>query len=95
MSGEIIQTLYNIDDYDSVMTVYFVKRTGKIKFIADGRQDMSMFGDDEIEQSMIWNYIVVEKDDFIKDNTNQFRVDPETKELIYTPLIDTSKYRMR
>ncbi|MDB8553246.1 hypothetical protein [Turicibacter sanguinis] len=93
--SEVVQTLYNIEDYDSVMTVFFVKRTGKIKMIADGRQDMSMFGDDEIEQSMIWDYVVVEKDDFIKDNTNQFYVDSETKELIYTPLINTSKYRMR
>lgn len=95
MNGEVVQTVYNIDDYNSVMTVYFVKRTGKIKTIADGRQDMSLFGDDEIEQTMIWDCIVIEKDDFVKGNTTQFHVDTETKELIYTPLVDTSKYKMR
>lgn len=93
--SEVVQTLYNIEDYDSVMTVFFVKRTGKIKMIADGRQDMSMFGDDEPEQSMIWDYIVVEKDDVLQNNADQFHVDPETKEIVYTSLIDTSKYRIR
>lgn len=95
MEQEVNQNSHNIDDFNSVMTVYYVKRTGAIKTIADGRQDMSLFGEEEFEYTQIWNYTVVEKDDFVRNNVSEFCVDLDTKELIYTPLIDTSKYRMR
>ena len=77
------------------MTVFFNKRTGKIMQISTGIQDMNAFGDEKEDFELIWDFIVVEKDTFVMSNTDQFLVDVETKELIYTPLIDTGKYRMR
>ena len=77
------------------MTIFFNKRTGKIMQISTGIQDMNAFGDEKEDFELIWDFIVVEKDTFVMSNTDQFLVNIETKELIYTPLIDTSKYRMR
>ncbi|MBP3908262.1 MAG: hypothetical protein J6D33_04985, partial [Turicibacter sp.] len=60
-----------------------------------GECDMSVFGVEQEDYELIWDYIHIEMDEMVRNNRSQFSVDVETKELIYTPLVDTSKYRMR
>lgn len=86
---------YTIEDFENNMTIYYRKATGAIKQVAGGIQDMSVFGDEESDYTLIWDFIIVPRDEYVRDNMNLFTVDVETKELIYTPLIDVSKYRMR
>lgn len=81
--------------YDNKMTIYYRKKTGEIKEFMSGECDMSVFGVEQEDYELIWDYIHVEMDEMVRNNRSQFSVDVETKELIYTPLIDTSKYRMR
>lgn len=87
--------LYSDAMWEYSMSIFFNKRTGKIMQIATGIQDMNAFGDEKEDFELIWDFIVVEKDTFVMSNTEQFLVDIETKELIYTSLIDTSKYKIR
>ena len=77
------------------MTIYYRKKTGEIKEFMSGECDMSVFGVEQEDYELIWDYIHIEMDEMVRNNRSQFSVDVETKELIYTPLIDTSKYRMR
>ena len=81
--------------YDDKMTIYYRKKTGEIKEFMSGECDMSVFGVEQEDYELIWDYIHIEMDEMVRNNRSQFSVDVETKELIYTPLIDTSKYRMR
>ena len=77
------------------MTIYYRKKTGEIKEFMSGECDMSVFGVEQEDYELIWDYIHIEMDEMVRNNRSQFSVDLETKELIYTPLVDTSKYRMR
>lgn len=81
--------------WDVSMTVYYRKATGTIVQIVTGIHDMNVYGSEKEDFELIRDFIIVEKDEFILNNVNQFIVDLDTKELIYTPLIDVSKYRMR
>lgn len=81
--------------WDVSMTVYYRKKTGDIVQIVTGIHDMGVYGKEREDFELIRDFIVVEKDEFILDNMSQFHVDLDTKELIYTPLIDVSRYRMR
>lgn len=87
--------LYRDAMWDYSMTVFYRKKTGDIKQVSTGIQDMSVFGDEKEDYELIWDYIVTERDEFVLKHTDQFHVDLDTKELIYTPLIDISKYRVR
>lgn len=77
------------------MTIYYRKKTGEIKEFMSGECDMSVFGVEQEDYELIWDYIHIEMDEMVRNNRSQFSVDVETKELIYTPLVNTSKYRMR
>lgn len=81
--------------HDDKMTIYYRKKTGEIKEFMSGECDMSVFGVEQEDYELIWDYIHIEMDEMVRNNRSQFSVDVETKELIYTPLIDTGKYRMR
>lgn len=77
------------------MTIYYRKKTGEIKEFMSGECDMSVFGVEQEDYELIWDYIHIEMDEMVRNNRSQFSVDVETKELIYTPLVNASKYRMR
>lgn len=81
--------------YPETMTIYYRKKTGEIKMMMSDTCDMSVFGEEQEDYAQIWDYIHIEIDEVVRNNRSQFSVDVETKELIYTPLIDVSKYRMR
>ena len=77
------------------MTIYYRKKTGEIKEFMSGECDMSVFGVEQEDYELIWDFIVVEIDDYVRNNRQLFSVDLETKELIYTPMVNTTKYRTK
>lgn len=81
--------------YDDKMTIYYRKKTGEIKEFISGECDMSVFGAEEEDYALIWDFIVVEIDDYVRNNRHLFNVDIETKELIYMPSTITTKYKTK
>lgn len=81
--------------HPETMTIYYRLKTGEIKMMMSDTCDMSVFGEEQEDYELIWDFIVIEMDEYVRNNRNQFSVDIETKELIYTPMVDVSKYRMR
>ena len=77
------------------MTIYYRKKTGEIKEFMSGECNMSVFGAEQEDYELIWDFIVVELDDYVRNNRQLFSVDLETKELIYTPMVNATKYRTK
>ena len=77
------------------MTIYYRKKTGEIKELMSGECDMSVFGAEQEDYELIWDFTVVELDDYVRNNRQLFSVDLETKELIYTPMVNATKYRTK
>lgn len=59
---------------DDKMTLFYSKRTGEIKGCTTGVSDMGFYGDDEEDFSVIYDFIVVDRDDYVINNLNQFEV---------------------
>ena len=81
--------------YPETMTIYYRKKTGEIKMMMSDTCDMSVFGEEQEDYELIWDFIVVELDDYVRNNRQLFSVDLETKELIYTPMVNATKYRTK
>jgi hypothetical protein len=81
--------------YDDKMTIYYRKKTGEIKELMSGECDMSVFGAEQEDYELIWDFIVVEIDDYVRNNRQLFSVDLETKELIFVPSVVTTKYKTK
>lgn len=77
---------------DEFMTIYFRKLNGEIKIIMSGSYDMDVFGDEKEDYIMIWDYIVVEYDEYVRFNCKHFKVDLENKSLIFVAPTSVSKY---
>lgn len=59
---------------ENKLTVYYNKRTGTIKELCSGIQDMSWFGDEEQDYELIYDFIAVDNDRFIFENIQMFYV---------------------
>ena len=77
---------------DEFMTIYFRNLNGEIKIIMSGSYDMDVFGDEKEDYIMIWDYIVVEYDEYVRFNCKHFKVDLENKSLIFVAPTSVSKY---
>lgn len=56
------------------MTLFYSKRTGEIKAYTTGVTDMGYFGEDKEDMSVIYDFIVVDRDDYVVDNIEQFKI---------------------
>lgn len=75
---------------DDKMTLFYSKRTGEIKAYTTGISDMGYYGDDEEDFSIIYDFIVADRDDYVLNNIEQFEiVDGEVK---LKENIDLEKY---
>lgn len=81
---------YSIEEMQNSMTAYFSKRTGEIKSIVGGIQSMDIFGADREDYELIWDLIIVEKDSYVMQNMDKFKVDEGNIKLKEN--IDLSKY---
>lgn len=70
-----------IDEMSLKMTLYYSKSSGDIKSFCTGIQDMSLFGSNKEDFSLIWDYIILDKDEFVLSNITQFKINLDTKQL--------------
>lgn len=80
---------------DTEMTIYYRKANGEIKQLMSGVNDMSVFGEEQEDFGLIWDYIVVEYDEYVRDNVRHFYVDVETKSLVFNAPKIPSKYTLK
>ncbi len=76
--------------FDDKMTLFYSKRTGDIKGFTTGVTDMGYYGDDEEDMSIIYNFVVVDRDDYVLSNIHQFKIVNEKARLKED--VDLDKY---
>ena len=82
--------LLNAPEEREKMTLFYSKQTGEIKGYTSGISDLGYFGDDEIDMEIIYDFVVVDLDNYVLDNTSQFKiVDGEIK---LKQSVDLEKY---
>ena len=96
MKDKLIDEDFSVDHntielYDRTVTLFYSLKTGDIKLFAGGVQDMDYFGKDKDDYN--YGYIVVEKDDFLLNNLENFKV--VNKELQLKEDSFISKYVMK
>lgn len=65
---------------DDKLTIFYNKRTGSIKELCGGEQDMNWFGEEKEDFEQIFDYIHVDFDNYIIENfINMEVVDGEVK----------------
>lgn len=74
------------------MTIYYRKVNGEIKSIMSDACDMSAFGEEQEDYELIWDYIVLPVDEYVRFNLTQFYVDLESKTLKLKDNSTLSKY---
>lgn len=70
-----------IAEMQSSMTLYYSKSSGDIKAFCTGIQDMSFFGSDSEDYSIIWDFVVLPLDNNVLDNFKNFTINLTTKQL--------------
>lgn len=50
------------------LTIFYNKRTGIIKELCSGEQDMNWFGDEAQDYELIYDFVVVDFDQYILEN---------------------------
>lgn len=88
--------MYNIDDINSgketKMTVYYYKSSGIVREISTGTQNMSTYGEHQADYELILDYIVVDLDMYVFDNSPNFIVISGQLKLKQVESVDLSKY---
>ena len=64
----------SLEEHEKSMTLYYSKRTGEITAFSTGIQDMSFFGDNKEDYEIIWDFVVLEKDTYVLENRDKFKV---------------------
>ena len=59
---------------DENMTVFYNKRTGSIKALISGEQDMNLYGEEKEDYEQIYDFIVVDLDEYVFSNHRSFAV---------------------
>lgn len=90
MNEEIIQ---GNPSYE-MMTIFYRLATGEIKEMCSGEVDYTYFGDESDDYALIWGFIHIPMDEYVRANYRQFIVDLETKELCMKPVTMPNTYRM-
>lgn len=75
----------DINEHSNSMTIFFSKSSGEIKGYATGIQDMSFYGNNAEDFSLIWDYVIMKKDNQVLNNIEKFMINTETKQLELLP----------
>lgn len=62
----------SIEIYEKMITLFYSLNTGEIKLSAGGKQDMNYFGRDKHDYN--YGFLVIERDEFLVNNLNNFLV---------------------
>jgi len=73
--------MVTIEETDNSMTIFYSKSSGEIKNFATGIQDMNFYTNDKDDFSIIRDYVVLPKDDFVLKNIDQFKINLTAKTL--------------
>lgn len=76
---------------DDQLTIFYNKRTGSIKELCGGEQDMDWFGEEKQDYEQIFDYIVVDHDGYILENYMDMKVVDETVKIKHPDI--PNKYR--
>ena len=79
-----------MEEHNKSMTVFYYKRTGEIKNISYGINDMTFYGSHQEDYELIVDFVVVDRDEFVFDRIADFKIDLEAKQLVCTA---TEQYR--
>jgi hypothetical protein len=63
-----------LEEHENSMTLYYSKRTGEITAYSTGIQDMNFFGGNKEDYEIIWDFIVLEKDNYVLENRDKFKI---------------------
>ncbi|EJT5928947.1 hypothetical protein [Clostridium perfringens] len=63
----------SIKNFEKKVTLFYSQSTGDIKLHAGGIQDMSYFGPERDDYN--YKFIVVDKDDYLLNNLENFKVE--------------------
>ncbi|GEM_PF-2554485 len=80
-----------IEENENSMTLFYSKQTGEIKCFCTGIADMNYFGDSKVDFEIIYECIVVERDDYILNNLDLFKV--LDNRVVLKETVDLSKYQ--
>ncbi|NBI05759.1 hypothetical protein [Senegalia massiliensis] len=56
------------------LTIFYNKRTGSIKELCSGEQSMDWFGEEKRDYEEIFDFIIVDYDEYIVQNLHQFEI---------------------
>ncbi|GFZ31750.1 hypothetical protein CSC2_22760 [Clostridium zeae] len=70
-----------IEEMQSKMTIFFSKRTGDLKEVLGGIQDMNIYGKDKEDYELIRDFVVLDRDNYVLDKPNNFIYDIEENQL--------------
>lgn len=80
-----------IDEMKSKMTIFYSKQTGEIKASCGGIQDMNFFGSNKVDFEIIYDFIVLDRDSYVLENSDKFKIVDGKVKLKEAPE-DLSKY---
>lgn len=81
-----------IEENSKKMTIFYMKSDGAIVNFCTGIADMSFYGNHEEDYSQIYDFIVIDYDEYIMNNLFNFYVDIEEKRVKLIQTQDLSKY---
>lgn len=61
-----------INEMNSKMTIFYRKANGEIKQFATGIQGFEMFGEEQEDYKLIWNIIILDRDEYVLKNIKDF-----------------------
>lgn len=88
MTVENIVEKDSIQDFNNTITLFYGEKTGIIRDHAQGRQDLSYYKENAGDFN--YNFIVIEKDDYILNNLEKFLI--QDGQLVRKPDPEASKY---
>lgn len=56
------------------LTLFYLKRTGKVKGFCTGEQSMEYFADEREDMELITDFIIIDYDEFIIKNYDYYKV---------------------
>ncbi|MDU2106312.1 hypothetical protein [Clostridium sp.] len=56
------------------ITLFYLKRTGKVKCFCTGEQSMEYFADEKEEMALIMDFIIIDYDEFVIKNYDYYKV---------------------
>lgn len=72
-------------DYNTSMTVFYSKSSGKLQTVCSGIQNFNMFTDDADDLTQIWDYVILPEDKNVIYRPMNYKINLDTKQLEIRP----------